>query len=123
MLAGGGALGVGAAVGAIVSQRRYFGEVDALDQAEADAEAAGCPDPTNLSCEDYSLLQEQLADRANAYRRNIVVFAGGLGGAALLSLAGGGTMLAIGMKRRTTPSQAQFQVLPGWGSVALRGRF
>ena len=124
LLGGGGALGVGAAVGALVSQKRYFEEVDALDQAEADAEAAGCPDASNSQCAEYDDLQQQLADRANAYRRNIGIFAGGLGGLAVASLATGGALLAIGIKRRNTPAKAaQLRIVPGWGSVSLQGRW
>jgi hypothetical protein len=121
-LGAGGALGIGAAVGAIISQRRYFAEVDALDQAEVDEAAAGCPEAGGETCDQYATLKDELADRANAYRRNIGVFAGALGGAAVLSIGAGAALVAIGVKRKNSPV-ADLRVTPHWGGVSIAGRF
>ena len=121
-LGAGGALGIGAAVGAIVSQRRYFAEVEALDQAEADEAAAGCPGAGGSTCDEYATLKDELAGRANAYRRNIGVFAGALGGAAVLGIGAGAALVAIGVKRKNSPV-ADLRVTPRWGGISISGRF
>ena len=123
-MAGGGALAIGAVVGALVSQKNYFGETQALDQANADAQAAGCTDAGgSVQCEEFATLQRQLASRANAYRRNIFIFAGGLGGAAVLTLGAGGALFVMGNKRRNTDASSHLRILPTRGGMVVSGRF
>ena len=123
-LAGGGALAIGAVVGALVSQKNYVGETEARDRANADAEVAGCMDSGgSAQCDEFAALQSQLADRANAYRRNIFIFAGGLGGAAVVAIGAGSALFVIGNKRRNTVASSHLRIVPTRGGMVMSGRF
>jgi tetratricopeptide (TPR) repeat protein len=121
-LAGGGALAIGGVVGALVMQGNYFDEVALLDLAEQDREDAGCPDAGPSVCDEWDQLLQQRAARANAYRRNIGLLAGTLGGAGAAAIGAGVALIVVGGKK-DRKGVARFNVSPTLGGIVVRGRF
>ena len=118
LMAGGGALGVGAAVAAVVIQQRYIKESGLLDDVRQDAEDAGCPNDTT-QCDDFVRIEAQRVARVNTLRRQMLVAGIGLGVGGAALIGGGAAAFVIGKKRSAAADGARLRLISGPGDIGL----